>query len=628
MKKKQYTLQIIFMIFLSLGALILSYLIFIYPQFIPIEKNTPNDTLLTSNENHSPHFFEEKKENTEFNSNLFIKDIQNSISAEKFMVSTANPFASQAALEILKQGGNAIDAMIAAQSVLGLVEPQSSGLGGGSFLVYYDKSQNKTFVLDGREIAPSKTKENLFLNSQGMPLNVIETVGGQSVAIPGTVKLLEEAQKRWGTKNLLDNFQFAIALAQNGFQVSERLSLFIKNYRDHLHSNSLSKKYFFLSTGEEVPPGFLLKNKAYAKTLQIIGEKKMDGFYSGEIGKSIVEAVQNSTKQTNVLSQEDLLAYNIIERDPVCFFYNKYKICGVGAPSSGILTLGQILMMLESFKLSSYDFNNEKDFLEIMLLIGQASQLAFADSDVFVADPDFIQERNLLDPMYIFNRSREINFQYIQEILPGNPPLKEPQSQENLQSYFQHEGVDIPSTTHISIVDAQGNTVAMSSTIEGDFGSGIMTSSGFLLNNEMTDFSFLPEKNGNLVANRIEPGKRPRSFMAPLLIFDEDGNFYMSLGSSGGSRIIGYLLKTLILHFDGKMDLQESINFANFLNMTGTYNLEKDEERFYGYEILLEKLGYKVEYRDLNSGLHGIFVKNNMLYGGVDKRREGIVLGE
>ncbi len=541
-----------------------------------------------------------------------------SVVADNFMVAAANPLAVEAGYQILKSGGSAADALVAVQTVLGLVEPQSSGLGGGAFLVYFDAKSKRITTFDGRETAPLAAKPELFQDENGKPLTFFTAVvGGRSVGTPGTVKLLATMHEKYGRKTWSELFQPAKDLATHGFTVSERLASSITRDKERLSRYPDTKAYFFTSDGEPLKEGSLLVNKPYAKTLDTLEKEGESAFYSGQLAKDIVKKVTGISDNPGFLAMEDFATYKIIERAATCVDYRQYEVCGMGPPSSGALTVGQILGIASHFNLKTMGPNDPQAWQ----IIGDASRLAFADRGRYMADSDFVpMPEGLLDKDYLKNRAALITKgKALSNISPGTPPWSSTIALSDDQS------IELPSTTHIVIADKEGNIISMTSTIENGFGSRVM-SNGFILNNELTDFSFASHKNGYPIANRVEPGKRPRSSMSPTIVL-ESGKPYMAVGSPGGSRIIGYVAQTLIAHFDWGMGIQEAINMPHLVNRFGTYDLEEgtDAVRF---KEPLEKMGFKVNIRDLNSGLHGIVFTDNTLIGGADPRREGIAMGD
>jgi gamma-glutamyltranspeptidase/glutathione hydrolase len=553
----------------------------------------------------------------EFSSGITQKQL---VKAKKQMVVAANPYASEAGLAILQKGGNAIDAMVAVQTVLGLVEPQSSGLGGGAFLVYFDAEKQRLTTYDGRETAPKAATADMFLDATGQPIYFFDAViGGLSVGTPGTVKLLHQTHKKYGKLAWADVIEPAIKLAEEGFKVSPRLHALITRSAESLYRFKTTRNYFLSEEGVPLFIGTVIKNKEYANTLRAISTGGADAFYKGELAKRIVDTVQNAQGNPGRLSLEDLESYEIVEREPVCLNYRSYDVCGMGPPSSGALTVGQILGLVEAYDLKSYGAGSPESWR----LIGDATRLAFADRSLYMADSDFVKvPKGLLNQTYLWERTQTLiddNALTDDEVFPGKPPF------DHTMLLAPDNSLELPSTSHFSIVDAAGNVVSMTTTIENGFGSRLMVG-GFLLNNELTDFSFVPEVDAKPVANAIEPGKRPRSSMAPTIVM-KDGKPILAIGSPGGSRIIPYVAKTLIAWMDWDMDIQQAIELPHLLNRFGTYDLEKGTAA----EKLapaLEALGFKTEIRDLTSGLHGIEITPQGLEGGADVRREGVALGE
>lgn len=542
------------------------------------------------------------------------------VKASRQMVAAANPHASKAGDEILRAGGNAIDAMVAVQLVLGLVEPQSSGLGGGAFLVYFDTKGGRLTTFDGRETAPNESTPDMFLGPDGQPMGFFDAViGGRSVGTPGTVKLLYEVHKKHGKLPWNELFGPALALADNGFEVSPRLNQLISRAAESLYRYKETRDYFLSEEGVPLFVGTRIFNSAYAETLREIRDGGADAFYSGEIAKAIVETVRNAEGNPGRLSLDDFESYQIREREPVCYRYRDLDVCGMGPPSSGALTVGQILGMVEAFDLKEYGPTNPQSWR----IIGDASRLAFADRGLYMADSDFVKmPKGLLNRDYLWNRGQNLireNALEPSDVAPGNPPF------DHAMNFAPDNSLELPSTSHFSIVDGDGNVVSMTTTIENGFGSRLMTN-GFLLNNELTDFSFVPEFEGKPVANSIEPGKRPRSSMSPTIVM-KDGKPILAIGSPGGSRIIPYVAKTLIAWIDWELNIQQAIEMPHLVNRFGRYDVEAETDAE-SFAPALEALGYDVEIRNLNSGLHGIEITAQGLEGGVDPRREGLAIGE
>jgi len=537
--------------------------------------------------------------------------------ADNFMIAAANPYAAQAGYDVLSRGGNAIDAMVATQLVLGLVEPQSSGLGGGAFLVYYDAKDDYLTTYDGRETAPRAATPTLFQNEEGEKLKFWDAVvGGRSVGTPGTVKLMYETHKAHGKLPWTGLVKPAIDLAEMGFAVSERLHQSITNDAERLSIHPDTKAYFFGNNGKPLPVGYVLKNQAYADTLKEIAKSGANAFYLGPIALAIVDKVK-AASNPGVLSFTDLAHYQVVQRDPVCIDYREHKVCGMGPPSSGALTVGQILGLLQPYDLAKLGPTSVDSWR-----FGDASRLAFADRGRYMADSDFVPmpTEGLLSPAYLKKRSALLNgAEALTDVSAGEPEW------DHSMLLADDESIEFKSTSHFSIVDSDGNAVSITTTIENGFGSRLM-SGGFLLNNELTDFSFATHRNGIPIANRVEPGKRPRSSMSPTIVM-KDNKPYMVIGSPGGSRIIGYVAKAIIAHLDWNLDVQAAINLPHAVNRFGTFDLEEGT----GAESLkseLEAIGYEVNLRSLNSGLHAIVNDGGNLTGGADPRREGVVLGQ
>ncbi|MDK3075081.1 gamma-glutamyltransferase [Sedimentitalea sp. JM2-8] len=539
------------------------------------------------------------------------------VRSDNWMIAAANPLAVQAGADILQSGGSAADAMIAVQTVLGLVEPQSSGLGGGAFLVWYDAASGKLTTLDGRETAPLAATPRLFQDETGEPLKFFDAVvGGRSVGTPGTPALMEEAHRRWGRAPWPTLFSAAIDLADNGFSVSPRLAGSIGSDAERLAAIPSTAAYF-LPDGAPLQAGQTLRNPDYAETLRTLAAQGSRGFYAGPVAADIVAAVRSASGNPGVLSQVDLAIYGIREREPVCVAYRIYEVCGMGPPSSGALTVGQILGLLQGYDLAALGPESPESWR----LIGDASRLAFADRERYMADSDFVPmpTGGLTDPAYLAERAALLDGDdALPEVTPGNPAF------DHADNWADDEAMERPSTSHISIVDQYGNVLSMTTTIENAFGSRLMVR-GFLLNNELTDFSFRTHVDGVPIANRLEPGKRPRSSMAPTIVM-RDGAPALAIGSPGGSRIIGYVAKSIIAWADWGMNIQAAVAMPHAVNRFGTFDLEADTEAA-GLQAGLEALGYEVSLRDLNSGLHAIVIGDG-LEGAADPRREGMALGD
>jgi gamma-glutamyltranspeptidase/glutathione hydrolase len=537
--------------------------------------------------------------------------------ATRDMVAAANPLAAEAGRRILAAGGSAVDAAIAVQLVLNLVEPQSSGIGGGAFLLHYDHGRRRTTALDGRETAPAAAKPERFLGPDGKPLKFYDAVvGGRSVGVPGTVRLLEDAHKRFGRLPWARLFEPAIALAEEGFAISPRLNGLLSQ-EQHLSRDAAAKAYFYEADGTAKAVGTTLRNPAFARTLRAIAEKGAAAFYEGPIAEDIVATVTGHAGNPGDITLDDLKGYAVVEREPVCGKYRVYTICGMGPPSSGAIAVQQILSVLET-----RDMARMGPGAEAAHWMAEAGRLAYADRALYLGDPAFVNVpvRGLLDGGYNRGRAQLLNpDRSLGRAKAGEPPFG------RMGALAPSEGIE-NGTSHISVIDRDGDAVSMTTTIEDGFGARIMTKGGFLLNNELTDFGFAPTEDGRPVANRVEAGKRPRSSMAPTLVFDAFDRLYVVTGSPGGSLIINYVAKTLVGLLDWKLDPQVAVDLPNFGSRNGPTEIEKGTEAE-GWKAALEAKGHEVRAIDMNSGIQAIVVTPAGLVGGADGRREGVAIG-
>jgi gamma-glutamyltranspeptidase/glutathione hydrolase len=542
------------------------------------------------------------------------------VHARHFLVATADPLAAQAGYDVLDEGGTAIDAMIAVQLVLNVVEPQSSGIGGGALLLHYDGVSGTLSTLDGRETAPKAADGSLFLGADGQPLPFYDAVvGGRSVGAPGTLKLLIEAHRRWGKVPLDRLFQPAIDLAETGFAVTPRLAgLLTGDTATRLQADPAARAYFFPG-GQALQAGQVVKNPAFAETLRLILSGGEKAFYQGPIGADIVAAVQGAAHPGRLVA-EDLAAYRVVERPPVCTAYRQWQVCGMGPPSSGGIAVGQILGLLEHFDMAEIGAGTA----DAWHLFAEAGKLAYADRDRYVADADFVSVPvpGLIDDGYLTARAQAISLDRAAAVpaAPGNPPWRK------AQEWSSDASTEPPDTTQVSIVDEDGSAVSLTTTIEGGFGAHLMVR-GFLLNNELTDFSFVAEANGRPVANRVEPGKRPRSSMAPTIVLDRDGQPVLVIGSPGGARIIPYVAEAIIGVLDWGLDVQQAIALGHVVNRNGQTELEAGTA-VAGLKDALAARGHDVAVTDQPSGLQGVQIVKGGLLGGTDPRREGVALGK
>lgn len=537
--------------------------------------------------------------------------------ARSHMVVAAHPLAAEAGARMLAHGGSAVDAAIATQLVLGLVEPHASGLGGGAFLMVHDAKGKRTVAYDGRETAPSGADRNLLMGPDGKPMPFqAAVVGGRSVGVPGTPRLLEVAHARHGKLPWAVLFQPAIEIAEKGFPMSPRLHELLGKDAS-LAQQPAAKDYFFGADGKPKPVGTPMKNPAYAKTLRALAAKGSDAFYGGEIAADIVAAVRNH-KNPGTLTAEDLAGYRVRDVEPLCGAYRTWMLCGMPPSSSGGIAVLQILGALEGRNLSAVKPNSP----ESVHLLAEAGRLAFADRNRYVGDDRFVDVpvRGLVDRGYLAARAKLIaDGKSMGKAAPGTPP--------GLKVAFADDPVDeVAGTSHIAVVDGGGNAVSMTTTIEGFFGSKQMVR-GFLLNNELTDFNFQPVEDGRLTANAVAPGKRPRSSMAPFIVFDgKSGRLEQVVGSPGGSLIINYVAKTLVATLDWNMDIQSAIDLPNLGSRGGPTEIEKGTE-LEKTAAALKAMGHDVRAIDMTSGLAGIRRTATGWEGGADPRREGVARG-
>lgn len=537
---------------------------------------------------------------------------------KEFMAATANPHATQAAYNILEKGGSAVDAVVAAQVMLTLTEPQSSGIGGGAFVLYWDAALQNMTSFDGRERAPMALQSDYFIKKFGeKPKWIDAVVGGGSVGAPGAIKTLFAMHQAHGKLPWAQLFQDTINLAENGFTVSARLAKLVgSKYNFGIKQDPASFAYFF-PNGEPIKAGDKLVNKPLANILKRIAKEGPKAFYEGENAQAIVRKVGSHKNNPGVLSLMDLQQYYPVERAPVCVEYHQNKVCSMGPPSSGGITAMQILKQLEFLNFGAL----KPQSAEAIHYFTQSSRLAFADRNRYLADSDYVSvpTQELLNSSYLQQRSQLIKAKDSGKAQPGNPTP--------LLAYADDQSPELPSTSHLVIVDADGNGLSMTTSIEFAFGSGLMVN-GYLLNNQLTDFSLVDKKEGKWVANRIQPGKRPRSSMTPVIALDKNNKLKLLVGSPGGSRIINYVAYTMVGIFDWGMDIQAAIEMPRVTNRNDYTALEKGTA-VAELAAQLEGLGHKVKVHDLNSGLQGIQVlKDGTLVGGADPRREGKAMGK
>lgn len=534
------------------------------------------------------------------------------------MTSAANPHAVNAAIEMLEKGGHAVDAAIAAHAVLGLVEPQSSGIGGGGFMLVHLREDKSLIFYDGREKAPAGATVDMFMRD-GEVLDFYESwQSGIAIGVPGTIAMYKTTHDKHGKLAWADLFQPAIALASAGFEVSPRLAGYLPRMAklSRLDEHPASAAYFY-PNGKALQAGDLLKNPDYANTLQRVANEGPSAFYTGEIAVAMAAAAHQAPNP-GTLTVEDIAAYRTARREAICGAFADRKICTTTPPSSG----GAQIMIAGLYELLSADANSQADKIAAFV---DAQRLAYADRDHFFGDPDAIDIplQELLHPDYIKHRASQ---RFAPQTTPthGNP-LQVLNRSASALGWAADTTEEVPGTTHMSIIDADGNAVAMTATVEAPFGSGRMVG-GFLLNNQMTDFAREVPADGSPVANAIAPGRRPRSSMSPTMVFDENGDLLMVTGSPGGNSIPAYVSKSIIGVLDWKMSAQQAANFPNVVARGPRVRVEISVDP--GREIAtdLRERGYDVQEREgENSGLHVIVVGPNGLDGAADVRREGIV---
>ncbi|MFT4731474.1 MAG: gamma-glutamyltranspeptidase/glutathione hydrolase [Gammaproteobacteria bacterium] len=544
------------------------------------------------------------------------KTVKKAFESKEYMVVAANPYASWAGKQILEKGGSAIDAAIAIQAMLTLVEPQSSGIGGGAFILYWDNKNKKLHTFDGRETAPQKATPYIFVED-GEPMRWIDAVvGGKAVGVPGVLKALEMAHKEFGKLKWRDLFEDAISTSRQGFTVSPRLEMLIKLDIHPGLNNFVNSQNYFKPNGVPLKQGSIQKNEVLANTLLKIAHHGTEYFYKGELAEKIAEAARTTIINPGFMTADDLARYEAKKRPPICGTYRSKKICGMAPPSSGGISVYQILKMLEQYELKKYG-PSSKEFIH---LFSQSSALAFADRNQYVADTDFtnLPAVSLINSAYLSERAQRVGL---------DKPFTKAEAGKPYMNVMvgDDQTSELPSTSHFSIVDKDGNAISMTTSIEFMFGSGVMVE-GFLLNNQLTDFSLSPSKNGYQALNRVEPNKRPRSSMSPTMLFNAEGDLELIIGSPGGSRIIDYVAQTIINVVDFDMDIQEAINAPRTTNRNDYTALEKGTI-LPKLQVELEMQGHDVRVLDLNSGLHGIQLIDGKLIGGADPRREGVAVG-
>ncbi len=547
--------------------------------------------------------------------------------AKRFAVTAANPLAVDAGVEILKAGGSAIDATIAVQAVLGLVEPQSSGIAGGAFLMHWDGRQVQS--LDGRETAPAAATPQMFLKPDGKPLPMREAIlSGLSTGTPGVLAMLAEGHRQHGKLPWSRLFEPAIRLAEQGFAISPRLFELL-SAEAALRNDAQAAAYFFDASGTPKPVGTVLKNPAYAAVLRGVAKQGPKGFYEGAVAQDIVRRVKAQARP-GLLTEADLAGYKPAVRPPLCNDWRSYRVCGFGPPTSGHLTLMQILGILDTQPAAVAAKGITADWMHAY---AESAKLAFADRAQYIGDPAFVTApggdwQNLLSPAYLKQRGALIGPKAMGVAAAGQPA--------EVKQAFAPQAQQLEyGTSQVSVVDAEGHAVAMTTSVESAFGNRVMSdggtglAGGFMLNNQLTDFSLNPiGADGKPVANRVEAGKRPRSSMAPTLVFDKDGQLLMVAGSPGGPVIIHYVAKAITGALAWGLPAQQAVDLPNFGHFNSGQLIVERGALTAEQLADLRARGQQVTETDLTSGLQVLLKTKDGWTGGADPRREGIVRGE
>lgn len=535
------------------------------------------------------------------------------VSAQPFVIA-ANPLAAQAGMDVLDRGGSAVDAAIAVQAMLSLVEPQSSGMGGGAFLSYFDAATGEMVIYDGRERAPAQASRTMFLDSAGQPLGFRDAVvSGRATGVPGAVAALALAHSEHGTLKWNGLFDGAIETAESGFVITPRLGRFLSIPFPQL-SVPDAASYFSNPDGSRKTVGDRLSNPAYADFLRRLSDQGISALYSGSTAAKIVERTR-AAPLSGTMTMADLAGYKVVKRDPVCGKYRTYRVCAPPPPSSGVALI-QLLAMLEKTDIA----DRGPDDPQAWFLFAEASRLMYADRDAYVGDGDFVSVpvAGMLEPDYVASRAALIGQKAAPDVQAGKPNgAPEPIADKTMEP---------AGTSHFIVRDAQGNVVSMTTTVESIFGSGRMVD-GFFLNNQLTDFSFNPyQPDGSLAANAVAPFKRPRSSMTPLILFDADGEFAGAIGSAGGNSILAYVSKSLVGAIDWGLPMQDALALPN---LVARGNVPRGEVDKFSAEVLagLEARGVSLQPgQGEDSGVHAVMIRNGEVDGGFDPRREGVVL--
>ncbi|HEX3810940.1 MAG TPA: gamma-glutamyltransferase [Rhizomicrobium sp.] len=543
------------------------------------------------------------------------------ILAQHEMVSAASPLAAQAGFDVLKAGGSAVDAAVAVQSVLTLVEPESSGIGGGAFMLVWDPKTKTLTTFNGRETAPASATPAMFLNGDGTPMSYLQALpGGRSVGVPGDVAMLALAQKKFGKLAWSKLFDAVVRNANAGIPISPKLA-------EELHAFPMMGKMpavhalFYKADGTPLAQGDILKNPALAKTMQQIAQGGPDVFYHGPIAQEIADAVTHAPVNAVTMTLGDIAAYKAEEKPALCGTYRGFRVCAPPPPSSGGVTLLQMLSILEHYQSAQL---KPQTVLGIHL-ISQASRLAYADRDEYLGDPDFVRMPldGLLNATYLTSRAKLISLDRDMGTASfGTPPTK----RADLIRYVPNRFPGLHGTSHFTIVDKNGEVVSMTTSIEFILGSEL-SAGGFMLNNELTDFSFEPERDGKPVANAVASGKRPLSSMTPVIVFDRSGAFAFALGSPGGKKIIPYVAEAVSAMIDGRLNIQQAAELPHHVNTNGPLELERDTPLI-ALTPQFQAMGYTVNASSETSGTYGIAHSAHGYEGGADPRRDGVAIGD
>jgi gamma-glutamyltranspeptidase/glutathione hydrolase len=539
--------------------------------------------------------------------------------AQHHMIVAAERDASEAGLEMLRAGGAAIDAAIAAQLVLTLVEPQASGIGGGAYIMV--SNGGELFAYDGRETAPASARPDMFLLPNGEPRSLRDLrFGGLVVGVPGMIAVMAQAHEQHGKLPWERLFEPAIRLAENGFAVPERLANGISHGQARLFEMPDFRAYFYHEDGTPYAEGEVLRNPELAESLRTLAAAGPGAFYHGALAQEIADTVSNAPHNPVPFTLNDLADYRAIEREPLCGYYRGYRACSVPPSTSGGVTVLQILGILDRFP---QELLQNRTATQIHL-IAEASRLGYADRLRWLGDPDFIEIplHGLLDPSYLDSRALLVDLGHSMGVAEaGTPPMR-----HGMLEYTPMPNQPSFGTSHLSAVDDDGQVVSMTMTIQAAYGAGIMAG-GFVLNNELTDFSVYPVIDGMPVANAPGPGRRPLSSMSPFILFDPDGEFFAALGSPGGRQIIAYTMQGIVSLIDGGMTMQEAADAPRITNENGPTSLERGTA-LENFVPMLTQMGHEIRLDDYDSGLNGIRRVPGGYEGGADPRRSGVALGD